>query len=195
MYREMNLLDIVRVPPEKLGREVEAVVKETLQEKLEGSIDKTLGVFIAITDVISVGEGRILPGDGAIYYEAEFNAIVYKPEIQEIVEGEVVEIVEFGAFVNIGPLDCLIHVSQVADDFTFYDEKNARLTGKGGSKHSLSVGDKVRARIVAVSLNEQEPRDSKIGMTMRQVGMGKFEWLEEARKEGESAKPKKEAQA
>ncbi|MEM2934237.1 MAG: DNA-directed RNA polymerase [Methanocellales archaeon] len=177
----MKLVDIVRVPPEKLGGEVEAVVKETLQEKLEGAIDKTLGVFVAITEVLKIGEGRIIAGDGAVYYETEFEAIVYKPEIQEIVEGEVVEIVEFGSFVNIGPLDCLIHVSQIADDFISYDEKNARLVGKGG-KHAIAVGDRVRARIVAVSLNERDPRDSKIGLTMRQVGMGKIEWLEEARK-------------
>ncbi len=186
MYRKMRLVDIVRVPPEKLGGEVEAVVKETLQEKLEGAIDKTLGAFVAITEVLKVGEGRIIAGDGAVYYETEFEAIVYKPEIQEIVEGEVVEIVEFGAFVNIGPLDCLIHVSQIADDFISYDEKNARLAGKGG-KHAIAVGDRVRARIVAVSLNERDPRDSKIGLTMRQVGMGKFEWLEEARKAEEKA--------
>jgi DNA-directed RNA polymerase subunit E' len=186
MYRKMRLVDIVRLPPEKLGGEVEAVVKETLQEKLEGAIDKTLGVFVAVTNVLKIGEGRIIAGDGAVYYETEFEAIVYKPEIQEIVEGEVVEIVEFGAFVNIGPLDCLIHVSQIADDFISYDEKNARLVGKGG-KHAIAVGDRVRARIVAVSLNEREPRDSKIGLTMRQVGMGKIEWLEEARKVEEKA--------
>ncbi|MEM2924253.1 MAG: DNA-directed RNA polymerase [Methanocellales archaeon] len=187
MYKKMRLVDIVRVPPEKLGGEVESVVKETLQEKLEGAIDKTLGIFVAITEVLKIGEGRIIAGDGAVYYETEFEAIVYKPEIQEIVEGEVVEIVEFGAFVNIGPLDCLIHVSQIADDFISYDEKNARLVGKGG-KHAIAVGDRVRARIVAVSLNERDPRDSKIGLTMRQVGMGKIEWLEEARKAEEKAK-------
>jgi DNA-directed RNA polymerase subunit E' len=32
-----------------------------------------------------------------------------------------------------------------------------------------------------VSLNEKEPRESKIGLTMRQTGLGKLEWLEAAR--------------
>jgi DNA-directed RNA polymerase subunit E' len=36
--------------------------------------------------------------------------------MQEIVEGEVVERVEFGAFVEIGPLDGLLHISQITDE-------------------------------------------------------------------------------
>jgi DNA-directed RNA polymerase subunit E' len=41
------------------------------------------------------------------------------------------------------------------------------------------VGDSVRARVVTLSLNEREPRDSKIGLTMRQAGLGTALWLEE----------------
>ena len=37
----------------------------------------------------------------------------------------------------------------------------------------------MRARIVALSINERNPRESKIGLTMRQPGLGKIEWLEE----------------
>jgi DNA-directed RNA polymerase subunit E' len=32
---------------------------------------------------------------------------------------------------------------------------------------------------VTLSLNEREPRDSKIGLTMRQAGLGTALWLEE----------------
>ena len=39
-----------------------------------------------------------------------------------------------------------------------------------------------RARIVTVSMNELNYRESKIGLTMRQVGLGTVEWLEEDRK-------------
>jgi DNA-directed RNA polymerase, subunit E'' len=43
----------------------------------------------------------------------------------------------------------------------------------------LRVGDKVRARIVTISINEISPRESKIGLTMRQPGLGKHEWIVE----------------
>jgi DNA-directed RNA polymerase subunit E' len=98
--------------------------------------------------------------------------------MQEVVDGEVIDIANFGAFVRVGPLDALIHVSQVTDDFMSYDSKGQRLVGKENNK-SLIVGDKVRARIIALSINETDPTKNKIAMTMRQVGLGKLEWLDD----------------
>jgi DNA-directed RNA polymerase subunit E' len=191
MYRKVRLVDIIRIPPQRLEEDLEKVIIETIRDKLEGRIDKTLGSIVTVLDIVDIGEGHILVGDGAVYYEVTFDAIAYRPELQEIIEGEVVEIVNFGAFVSVGPIDCLVHVSQVADEFMSYDEKNARLVSKESSK-SLAEGDSVRARIVAVSLNEHDPRESKIGLTMRQAALGKLEWIEEEmRKREKGEKPEK----
>jgi len=181
MYKKMRLADTVRIAPELLGEPVEQAVKLALREKLEGLVDKRMGAIVAVKDIIEVGEGHILAGDGGVYYDVVFDALTFMPELQEIIEGSVVEVVQFGVFVGIGPLDGLVHVSQLTDEYVSYDEKNSRLITKE-SNRAITVGDRVRARMVAVSLNEREPRDSKIGLTMRQHALGKFEWLEEARK-------------
>ncbi|MEM3477835.1 MAG: DNA-directed RNA polymerase, partial [Archaeoglobaceae archaeon] len=117
-------------------------------------------------------------GDGAIYFEVTFNAICFKPSLQEVVEGEVVEVVEFGCFVSIGPFDALLHMSQITDDYMVFDEKNKRLVGKE-TKKVLTEGDFVRARIVSLSLKEREPEKSRIGLTMRQPWLGALKWIEE----------------
>ncbi|UZE91754.1 MAG: DNA-directed RNA polymerase [Methanosarcinales archaeon] len=189
MYKEMRLIDTIRIPPEKLGSKTEEVVKEVLEEKLEGRVDKTLGSIVAVTNVVNTEGGRILAGDGGVYYTATFDALVYMPGMQEIIEGDIVEVAEFGAFICLGPLDGLLHVSQITDDYISYDEKNARLVGKESGR-SLAEGDSLRARIVAVSLNEREPRESKIGLTMRQTGLGKLEWLEEMRQKESNGEAK-----
>ncbi|MHC1579551.1 MAG: DNA-directed RNA polymerase [Candidatus Alkanophagales archaeon] len=181
MYLRIRAVDVVRIPPERLADDLEATIKEMLCEKLEGRVDKKIGIFVAILDVIEIGEGRILVGDPGVYYETVFDALVFRPVLQEIVEGEVVEIVEFGAFVNIGPLDALVHISQITDEYINYDEKNMMLVTKETGR-VLREGDRVRARIVAVSLNERNPAESKIGLTMRQPALGKLEWIEEERK-------------
>lgn len=188
MYMKTTLVDTVRVPPERLGDVLEEVILDSLQDSLEGRIDKTLGAIVAVTDIVEIGEGHILSGDGAVYYDVTFNAVVYKPVMQEIVEGIVVETVEFGAFVGLGPLDGLLHVSQITDGYVSYDGKNARLVCKEDNR-ALGEGDGLRARIVAISIKEKEPKESKIGLTMRQPALGKLEWLEEDRtkaKEGKS---------
>ena len=198
MYKKMRLADTVRIAPELLGEPVEQAVKLALREKLEGLVDKRMGAIVAVKDIIEVGEGHILAGDGGVYYDVVFDALTFMPELQEIIEGSVVEVVQFGIFVGIGPLDGLVHVSQLTDEFVTYDEKNSRLITRESGR-SVTEGDQIRARIIAVSLNEREPRDSKIGLTMRQHALGKMDWIEEARKpreetedKGKSKKKKKE---
>jgi DNA-directed RNA polymerase subunit E' len=178
MYYKIQLVDKVRVPPHRLGEELSRVILDVLQEHLEGSIDKEIGIFIAITRVQKIGEGEIVPGDGAVYYDVEFEAVVLRLALQEVAEGLVVETTSFGAFISLGPIDAMLHVSQISDEYINYDEKNARLICQE-SKRFIGVGEPVRVRVVTLSLNEREPRDSKIGLTMRQTGLGTARWLEE----------------
>ena len=177
MYKKMKLKGVAKIEPDHLGDPLEAAVDKSLRDKYEAVVDKSLGTIVAVLGADEIGDGHILAGDGAIYYKVVFNALVFKPEMQEIIEGEVVEIVKFGAFLSMGPFDGLLHVSKITNEYISYDEKNARLVSKESNK-SLGEGDKVRARVIAVSLNEKEPRESKIGLTMRQTGLGRQEWLE-----------------
>jgi DNA-directed RNA polymerase subunit E' len=178
MYYKIRLDDKVRVPPIRLGENLEKVILDVLQEHLEGSIDKEIGIFICVTRVLEVGEGEIVPGDGGVYYDVKFEALVLRLALQEVIEGVVVETTSFGAFISLGPIDAMLHVSQISDEYINFDEKNARLICQE-SKRFIGVGDAVRARVVTLSLNEREPRDSKIGLTMRQAGLGTALWLEE----------------
>lgn len=202
MYRLVTLEDIVRVPPSEFGEPLKEVVEDILKKGYtydgkriggyEGLLDKDLGTILAVTEIKDIKGGSIIPGDGAAYYTTIFQALTFKIDLHEIVDGEIVDIVEFGAFMRFGPLDGLIHVSQIADDYIVYDEKRAALVGKE-SNRALEVGDKVRARIVAVSLNPKKTKESKINLTMRQPNLGKFEWLEEEKKkEKKILKEKKE---
>jgi len=175
MYYMVKIKNTIRIPPTHITDELDEVSKKIVQETFEGTMDKQYGLIVMTQNVRRIGEGRILYGDGAIYQQVEFEALTFKPELQEVVDGIVCDIVEFGAFCHIGPLDALIHKSQIMDDHIVVDVDNNRMEGRE-TKNVLRVGDRVRARIVTVSLNEMNPRESKIGMTMRQPGLGKPEW-------------------
>jgi DNA-directed RNA polymerase subunit E' len=168
----------VRVPPHRLGEALDKVILDVLQEQLEGSIDKEIGIFIGVTKVLTIGEGEIIPGDGAVFYDVVFEAMVLRLSLQEVMEGLVVETTSFGAFVSLGPIDAMLHVSQISDEYISFDEKNSRLICQE-SKRFIAVGEPIRSRLVTLSLNEREPRDSKIGLTMRQSGLGTGVWLED----------------
>jgi len=194
MFYEVLVTDHVRVEPNKFGMDTDDAVRAQLEESYSGFQDKDIGTVVAVLDVLEVKKGIIIPGDGAAYYESTFKLIVFKPELQELVYGTIDEITNFGAFMNMGPIQGMIHISQTMDDFVSFSDTGI-LTGRDGKK-SLVQGDKCIARIVAISYKGEVP---KIGLTMRQPGLGKLDWIktekEKNEKQGEQAmamKDKKE---
>jgi len=191
MYKIVTVEDTVRVPPNRFNEDLDQVITQELESMVVSRIDKTMGLILSVTKIDEIGEGKIILGDGAVYYNAKFNVLVYQPSINEVIEGYVTEVTEFGAFVNFGPIDGLIHVSQITEDFMSYDQKNSAFVGRDSNK-ILKVEDVVRARIVTVSVKSRVS-DSKIGLTMRQPYLGKLEWIEDdKKKQKEKEEPEKE---
>lgn len=180
MYKLVTIKDTVRVPPTSFGMPQDESIMSALREKYENRVDADLGVILAISKVEEVGRGKLIPGDGASYHDVTFEALTFNPQIHEIVTAKVNEIAQFGAFMRIGPIDGLVHVSQITDDFISFNEKTGALIGKESGK-ILKEGDEVRARIVTLSI-KAVTTDSKIGLTMRQPGLGKLEWIEKDKK-------------
>ncbi len=171
----------------KLGKE--EAVRKCIKGQFEGFISKDIGIVIDVAEVKQVKEGIVIPGDGAAYYETLFSLFTFKPEIKEVMLGTVKDIADFGVFMNIGPIEGMIHVSQTMDDFVSFSKEKV-LTGKE-SKRTLKIGDKCKARLIAASF--KDIANPKIGLTMRQEGLGKFEWLEEDKtKKTEKKEDKKE---
>ncbi|MAH51136.1 DNA-directed RNA polymerase [Candidatus Pacearchaeota archaeon] len=183
MFYLVEVEDHVRVEPKLFGLATAEAVKEQLQETYSGFQDKELGTVVSVLEVLNVDEGIIIPGDGAAYYKSQFKLIVFRPELQELAYGTIDEITSFGAFINLGVIKGMIHISQTMDDYVSFS-KTGSLTGKDG-KRSLNKKDDCIARIVAISYKGEEP---KIGLTMRQPGLGKLDWVQT-----EKEKSKKEA--
>ena len=187
MYAMVKIEDTVRIPPDKFGDDLNQTVESIVRQTFEGTMRKNYGVVVVADNITPVGDGIVIHGDGAMYQKVAFDALMFKPELQEVLNAIVCEIVEFGAFCHIGPLDALVHMSQVMNDYVEVDAENELITGKE-KKMMLKKGDAVRARVVAVSLNELSARESKIGLTMRQPGLGSHEWLIEPKEDEEKTK-------
>jgi len=177
MFYIMTVKDHVRVEPKLFDLPVKESIKKQLEKVYEDYIDEELGSVIAVLDILGVGDGILIPSDAAAYYESEFKLLVFKPMLHEPVYGEVMEITNFGAFIKIGPFDAMIHISQTMEDYVNFS-KTGTLTGKN-TKRVLKKGDQCLARVVAISFRTMPP---KIGLTMRQPGLGKLEWIQDEKK-------------
>ncbi len=177
MFYLTEIEDYIRVEPKLFGLATVDAVRQQLKETYKEYINRDLGAVISVVDVLEVGDGIIIPGDGAAYYKSKFKLLVWKAEMGELVYGVINEITNFGAFVNLGRMQGMIHISQTMEDYVSF-AKSDSLIGKA-SKKSLKKGELCLARIVAVSFKAGEP---KIGLTMRQPGLGKLEWIKEEKK-------------
>ena len=166
----------MRIPPWKFNEDISDAAFEILSEQFNGQIIDDIGFIVCLVDVIKMGDGTILHNDASTYHPVTLKVLVYMPQLFEVVEGIVVEVVEFGAFIRLGPSDGLCHVSQITNDFINYENMAQRFTGKETQK-ILEVGDKVRGRIIAVSMGSG--RTGKLGLTMRQPFLGKLKWIQQ----------------
>jgi DNA-directed RNA polymerase subunit E' len=193
LFSISTLVDVVRIPPSLFGTTLKKAAVNILKEKYESMINADLGYIIMILDAKVDEMGKMIAGDGGTFHKVQFEALTFYPKLQEIVQGEIVDITDFGAFVRIGPTDALLHLSQVMDDYLKSDVKSGMILANQSGR-TLKVGSTLRARITAVSLGKAAAM-GKIGITCRQPFLGADDWIVEEIKKasGGTEEPAKEA--
>ncbi|WP_069806924.1 DNA-directed RNA polymerase [Vulcanisaeta thermophila] len=193
MFRILTIEDYIRIPPTRFGEPLDKVALEELWSYYVGRVERDVGVYVAIFDVEVSKRGIVVFGDGATYNKVRFKALVYVPLMNEVVEGEVVRTEDFGAFVRVGPVEALVHRTQMMEDnVVLYDKQSGAFVGER-SRRRLGRGDVVRARIIGVSYTGAGGRDVvRVSLTLRQPLLGRLDWIEE---QLSSAKKKAQAKA
>ncbi len=187
MFAIVHMSDVVRIPPSRLTNSLHDTAIAILKEKYESMISPDLGYVVMITEASANSIGKLVAGDGATYHKVIFQALTFYPKLQEIVEGEVVDITDYGAFVRIGPTDALLHLSQITDDYLKSDVKQGVILANQTSR-SLKIGSKIRARVTAVSLGKGAGM-GKIGITCRQPFLGAVDWIDQEIKKARQPPP------
>lgn len=177
MYYTYTVKDSVSVPPKYIGQDISKATAEMLRAKYERTLDRDMGIVLAVYNVRDISDGSILPADPNVHHDLTFDLLAFKLEVEEVVVGEVSELADFGLFVRIGPIDGLVHLSQITSDFITYDRKAGVFVSKN-TKRSVKKGDMVYAKVSTISI-KNTIQDARIALTMRPEGFGKPEWIKE----------------
>ena len=193
MFQIIEVEDVVRVEPLDFSDTLNKMAEKVLKLKYESTLSPDFGYVILIIGVKADKVGKILPSDGATYHTVNFKLLTYLPKLQEVVEGEVVEITDFGAFIRIGPTDALLHLSQITDEYLNSDVRQGLITAQQ-SNRVINVGTRMRVRVTALSLARGSSM-GKIGVTCRQPFLGANDWIEEdLKKSSKDTSNKKESE-
>ena len=118
MYKIVTKEDTIRIPAEYMrkGASLNDHIDRLSMTAFEGRFDDHNRFVLVTSNHEPLGRGRIIHGDGAIYQRVRFDAVLFCMDDYEVVEGAVSEVNEFGAFVRIGPMEALLHKSQIMED-------------------------------------------------------------------------------
>src|SRR3989338_5247764 len=175
MYNLVTIKDTIRIPPNLFSSNIEESVLSALRHQYENRLDKKLGVVITVTNPKNISDGKIILGDGASYHDVEFDLVTFKPELHEVIHAKVTDLQEFGPFIRFGPIEGLVHVSQVTDDFMSMNQQTGALSGKESKKvlrshrpariwavHPLRPNRRTRSRVSGNRrLHEHEPTNRR----------------------------------
>lgn len=185
MFYITEMSDVGFIRPVDLTKDTKSILKEQFGSKYVGRYLKNVGLILDVLEVTDLSHGKSIIGSPNIYVRAKFRVLTYLPLKDEIVEGEVENIVDYGMFVSIGPISGFVHISQLGDDVFIH--RSGVLQGRK-ARVTFRKGDVVRARITAVSKPSQvallrgEPV-VKVSLTMRQPKLGKIKEREREKEE------------
>jgi len=150
MFILKHLLEVIPEPKKSISEFAPRIEKVKIsKDKIGAVIGKGGEMINKITS--ETGAGVDIAEDGLVTISGNnaesinkalewVKALTEEPEVGKIYEGTVVNIKEFGAFVNILPgIDGMLHISQIVE--------GKRLKSV---EEVLHVGDKVRVRLVAI---------------------------------------------
>jgi DNA-directed RNA polymerase III subunit RPC8 len=87
MYVLTEMRDIVHVKPWQFDQDLRVVIEDELNKKYANKVIYELGLCIALFDVLKIEDSYVFPGDGSSHTRVTFRYVVFRPFIDEVLQG------------------------------------------------------------------------------------------------------------
>lgn len=192
MYRIAKGEGYIRLPPNMLDMDIKSAAKEIIKNMYRNKYLPEIGLVLDILNVDVEKDNLIVINDPYIYIKVKFDMVSFTIENKELILGVVREVVEYGAFVLIGPFEALLNVSQISNEKFRYNKDKKRLENLDGTK-TIEVGDRIYAMVSTVSMKEG-PAKAKISLSCRAYPyLGNIKWFNQLESEPKLKKKGKRA--
>ncbi|KAK5976626.1 General transcription factor 3C polypeptide 3 [Trichostrongylus colubriformis] len=190
------LEDTIAIKPHELGKELGAVLRRRINQRLSNKVVPDLGLCICVYDLLEVGVTYILPGEGSGHTRVKFRLVVFRPHVDEVIEARVVSSTSQGLTLSLEFFeDITIPAERLPEPHVFeQSEQSVKIwyweypseDGEPPAKLYMDPGKTVRFRVVEnifrdvkPNLTQEEAQKEKsyeiIG-TMAETGLGCVAW-------------------
>jgi len=168
MYFMAKLSIHLMVEPKYCGPGYHRHVEKTLREKFDATLIERVGWVVAVKsagNAVFIGSAKCQDGTGMLLVPVGFEALMYKPYKNEVLDCQVTEVVQVGVFAEAGPLTVFVSKDNMKkgwsyqgsdDEPLFTSEDNAEVIKKSTTIRVKLLGTKEEEnRLFAVAtLNE-----------------------------------------
>eukprot|EP00041_Stephanoeca_diplocostata_P007882 m.113340 g.113340 ORF g.113340 m.113340 type:complete len:200 (+) comp17077_c0_seq2:232-831(+) len=149
MFVLAELSDVARISPAHFSKNRLEQTELELNKKYANKVIKGLGLCIMLHDILTIGDSLIYPGDGAAQLRVRFRLVVFRPFVDEILEGTIRSCSEKGVHVTMGFFeDILIPASQMQPNTVFDTTEQAWCWQYGDEKLFMDVDEKIYFKVI-----------------------------------------------
>jgi DNA-directed RNA polymerase III subunit RPC8 len=92
MFILAEMKDVVHVKPWLFENDLRVVIEDELNKKFANKVIYQLGLCMALFDIKTIEKSYIFPGDGSSHTRVTFRYVVFRPFIDEVLTGRVLEL-------------------------------------------------------------------------------------------------------
>eukprot|EP00920_Eleutheroschizon_duboscqi_P021151 GHVT01049807.1.p1 GENE.GHVT01049807.1~~GHVT01049807.1.p1 ORF type:complete len:220 (-),score=30.90 GHVT01049807.1:2023-2682(-) len=122
MYYVVEQWRNISVKPEQLGPRYEQSIEWMLRSQVEGRCSATHGYVICVVRFLHRDAGRVQDGTGMVVVPVKYQAIVFKPFKDEVLDAVVTDVNKLGFFALAGPLKAFVSRSSMPANFDFMED-------------------------------------------------------------------------
>lgn len=141
----------ILVHPSQLGRNISSVVRSVLRAQVEGKCHGKDGYLIVVSKFNEdIGRGRISPDNGRVSFRVQYEAVLLRPYVGEVVDVEVYNVTQHGFLGRIGPLDHIFVTRYAMPDDILFNRTDRKWESTDG-EIDICQGSGVRLKITGIT--------------------------------------------
>jgi DNA-directed RNA polymerase II subunit RPB7 len=156
VFFRKHMTRVINVHPQFLGPKLKQHIKEQCRLQVQGERSVSgLGFVILVLSIedAAIGKGVIDHLTGTTRYEVGYDAIIFRPFKNEVMDTTVVVCSSTGIFVSAGPLNLFVPKLHVPTDYEFRPEDASWVHPETGA--TIKAGSDVRVKILGASSQGQ----------------------------------------
>lgn len=153
MFVLAEMKDVVCVKPWSFHHDLQQAVSYELNKKLANKVVHEVGLCITLFDIIEITDSYILPGDGSAHSPVRFRFVVFRPFVDEVLEGKIKGSSSEGVQVTMGFFDDILIPAEYLQQKSKFDDEEQLwvweyVTEEGSHDLFMDINEPIRFRII-----------------------------------------------